>query len=146
MHADHSFPFSIPLSSPISPLPSTPRFFLHDLFRKEQVSKEQEPKRTKQNTIRQGKSPHVEAEQGNPMGGRESQEQVKESVMHPLPLLGKAQSQQPYHTHRGQGHISLQNLKPRETQCANDAVCPWGYSQNTQKHRIIFFLMKTSAL
>lgn len=43
---------------------------------------------TKQDTIRHGQSPHIEAGQGNHMGGKESQEQAKESEMTLLPLLG----------------------------------------------------------
>ena len=39
-------------------------------------------KHTKQNTIRQGKSPPMEAGQDNPTGGKESQEQTKESEHH----------------------------------------------------------------
>ena len=35
-----------------------------------------------------GKSPHIGAGQGNPIGGKESQEQVKESEIHLLPLVG----------------------------------------------------------
>ena len=38
--------------------------------------------------MRQGKGPHIEAGEGNPMGGKESQEQAKESETHRLPLLG----------------------------------------------------------
>ena len=43
---------------------------------------------TKQNTIKQWKSPHNEAGQGITSGGKESQEQVKESKTHQLLELG----------------------------------------------------------
>lgn len=42
---------------------------------------------TKQDTIKQGKSPHTEAREGNPTGGKGSQKQTKESKTNPLPLL-----------------------------------------------------------
>ena len=73
---DHSFS-----SLYFSQVPSTPHIPLPTLFffRKEQAPKKQLPNMTKQNTIRQGKSPHNEAGQGITSGGKESQEQVKES-------------------------------------------------------------------
>ena len=79
-------PPSIPLSSPPHlPSPSDP-FLFHFLFRKEQTSKRHQPNRTKHDTVRQGKSPHVEAGQSNPIRGKESQEQT-ELETHLLPLL-----------------------------------------------------------
>jgi hypothetical protein len=47
---------------------------LQFLFRKEQASKIRQSNRTKQDTIRQGESPYI----GNPIGGKESQQQAKE--------------------------------------------------------------------
>jgi hypothetical protein len=48
----------------------------------------------KQVTIRQSKSPHIRG-QGNPEGGKESQEQAKESEIHPLSLFMAPQKHQP---------------------------------------------------
>lgn len=45
----------------------------------------------KQETIRQGENPHIEAGQVNPIGGNQSLEQAKESEIHPPPLLGVPQ-------------------------------------------------------
>lgn len=45
------------------------------------------PNMTKQDTIKQGKSRHTEAREGNPTGGKGSQKQTKESKTDPLPLL-----------------------------------------------------------
>ncbi|KAL6065995.1 hypothetical protein STEG23_002463, partial [Scotinomys teguina] len=53
----------------------TPYLFL---FRKEQAPKRQQPNMRKQDTIRQVKSPHIKAGQGNSMERKESQEQTKE--------------------------------------------------------------------
>jgi hypothetical protein len=52
-------------------------------IRKDQASRRQQPNMTKQNTLRQDKIPHTKAERGNPTGGKESQEQAKESDTHP---------------------------------------------------------------
>lgn len=52
---------------------------------------EQQPKKTEQDTTRQGQTTHIEADQGYPVGGKESQEQTKESEGHHFPLLGVPQ-------------------------------------------------------
>jgi hypothetical protein len=53
-------------------------------FRKEeQASKSKQANMTKHDVIKQGKSPHIQAEQDNPIGGKESQEQAKESETAP---------------------------------------------------------------
>lgn len=41
--------------------------------------------------MRESKNPHVRTGQGNPDGGKEPQEQTKESEIHLLPLLGVSQ-------------------------------------------------------
>ena len=53
---------------------------------------------TKQDTIGQDQSPHIEAGQGNQMGGKESQEQAKESEMTLLPLLVPQKQQASSHS------------------------------------------------
>lgn len=45
-------------------------------------------------TIRGGKRSHIEDEQGNPVEGKKSQKQAKESQIHSLPLLGVPQNHQ----------------------------------------------------
>ena len=71
IHLNYTFPSFYPSQSPASllyaeytpfPLP----------FRKEEASKRQQASMTKQDTMRQGKSPHLEAGHGNPIGGQES--------------------------------------------------------------------------
>lgn len=52
----------------------------------------------KQDAVRQGKNLHIEARQGNPIGGQESQEWAKGSETCLLPLLGVPQK------HRGNSH------------------------------------------
>lgn len=81
-----SFPslHSFQLSPPLLSIRSTPPPFP---FRKGQPSKGQQPKMPKQDTIRQGERPHLEAGQGNLIGGKGSQEQAKESKTQALPLL-----------------------------------------------------------
>lgn len=73
------------LSSPADPLPLC--FF----FRKQQAFKKYLSAMIKQDVIRQGKSPHAEAQQDNPKGGKASQEQAKESEEQPLPLFSALQ-------------------------------------------------------
>lgn len=53
--------------------------------------------RIKQDTIREGKSPHIKVKLGNPnpVGGKESHEQALESEICLFPLLGFASSKQP---------------------------------------------------
>ena len=95
MHLNHSFStlnLLLTTTSPLDPL------IFHSLFSKEQVFKGQQPNRTKQETIRQGEISHIEAGQGNLIGGKGSHEQSQESKTAPLPLLGvpqKTLSQQP---------------------------------------------------
>jgi hypothetical protein len=60
-------------------------------LRKEQASKRQQPKL---DSTGKGKSPNIEAEQGNIIGGKGFQEQAKESETHLLILLGVPQKQQ----------------------------------------------------
>lgn len=57
------------------------------LFRKKQDSKRQPPNMEKQDIIRQGKSSHVEGGQGSPIGGKECQDEAKESETHSLLML-----------------------------------------------------------
>lgn len=85
---------SLPVFSPSIPpciphLPSPSDSLLLFLLR-EQAS-ERQLNRTKQNTVRHGKSPHTVTGQGNLIGEKESQEQAKESKKQPLPLLGVSQ-------------------------------------------------------
>jgi hypothetical protein len=90
-------PCALLLPSPLPPpvFPIFPRSITHFFSsRKEQVSKRQQPKVTKQDTIRLGISPHIKAEQGNPIGEKESQEQAKKSGMDGLVLLEVSQKQQ----------------------------------------------------
>lgn len=65
-------PPSTPSSSPTSPLPH-----IHSP-RKKKVSQEHQRSVTN-NTIRSGKKPHIKAGQGNPDGGKGSEEHAKES-------------------------------------------------------------------
>lgn len=58
------------------------------LFRKEQISKRGQPNRTKQKTLRQVESLHIYAEQDNPVGEKEFQEQTEESETHPSKIPG----------------------------------------------------------
>ena len=76
-----------PLNAPLLP---TPLF----LFRKWQDSQGYQPNMSYQVAIRLGTSPHIKAGQGNPVGGKGSQEQAKESETPPLPLLGVPQEHQ----------------------------------------------------
>ena len=60
------FSFLLPTPKPLSPL--VPDLLtLHSLFRKEQTSRRWCPNRTKQDAVRQYKSSHLTAEQGNPI-------------------------------------------------------------------------------
>jgi hypothetical protein len=43
---------------------------------------------TTEDTVRQVKGTHIEARQGNPIGGNETQGQAKQLEMEPLLLLG----------------------------------------------------------
>jgi hypothetical protein len=62
-------------------------------FRKEWASKRQQPNMTKQDPTRQGNSPHINAGQGNPIGGKEkSPKSRQESKTHALPLFGVSQT------------------------------------------------------
>lgn len=54
-------------------------------MRKEQTSKRQ-PDRATQDTIRQGKRPHIDTGKGNLIGRKESQEQAEESEINLLPF------------------------------------------------------------
>lgn len=65
VYSDQSFPSSTPSFSS-DPLP------LHFFFRKEQSSTTRQPNRTKQNTVRPRKSPHIKDEQDNPLRENES--------------------------------------------------------------------------
>jgi hypothetical protein len=56
------------------------------LFRKEPASERQHINRTKQDTTKTDGSPHIEADQSNPIGRKKSQEQAKESEIHLLSL------------------------------------------------------------
>lgn len=81
IHPNYSSPPSTPPGSlhlpfPLDPLP------LYLLSQKEQTSMRQQANRTKQDAIRQGESPRMEAGQGNLIGGKQSQEQAKESAIH----------------------------------------------------------------
>lgn len=49
---------------------------------------------TKQDTIKQIKRLHTEAEKSNPRGGKDTQEQVKEKKILQFPLLGVSQKYQ----------------------------------------------------
>lgn len=74
IYPEHSFPSHFILASSIfplsqihsSPIPCT----------KEQASKRQQGSMTKQDTVTQGKCPHIKARQGCSIGGKESQEQT----------------------------------------------------------------------
>ena len=69
------FPFpALPPATPASPLPQILTTIV--FFKKSQDCKRQQPNTTKQNTIRQSKNPHIKAGQGNPIGGRKSQELI----------------------------------------------------------------------
>jgi hypothetical protein len=54
----------------------------------EQTSKRLQPNMTTEDTVRQVKGTHIEARQGNPIGGNETQGQAKQLEMEPLLLLG----------------------------------------------------------
>lgn len=82
----HSFQFQIPSS--LDPLT------LPFVFRKEQISKRGQPNRTKQNTLRQGESLHIHAEQDNSVGERGFQQQAEESEAYLLSHLGVPQKSQ----------------------------------------------------
>lgn len=56
-------------------------------FRKDSASKRLETNKTKQNTLRKGKHSHIEARKGNPIGGKEPQEQVTESETLCIPTV-----------------------------------------------------------
>lgn len=95
LHLNHS----CPLHSSQTHLPSlSPSSIpLHFHFRKKKKSRLQKDKtQTWQNKIskRLGKSPHMEAEQGNPKRGKDNQGQVKESETHLLLLLWAPQRHQ----------------------------------------------------
>lgn len=79
-------PTPSPFFSPSDPL------YLGFFCRKEPDSKTQQPNTAAQDAIRQGKIPHVQAGQGDPAGGKESQEQARESET--LPQLGVPQKHQ----------------------------------------------------
>jgi hypothetical protein len=49
----------------------------------------------KQDTIRQGKRPHIQTGQGNLIGGKVSQEETKESEKYPLPQKHQGSPQNP---------------------------------------------------
>lgn len=48
-------------------------------------------KQNKTDTIRQSESHHIKAGQGDPLGGKESQDNTKESDTHPVPPSGVPQ-------------------------------------------------------
>lgn len=79
-------PYSAP--SQLLFLPSPPDPPLHYFLQKSVGLQETTTNRTEQHTIRQGTSPHIEARQGNPIRGRESQGQAKEFRDTPALLLG----------------------------------------------------------
>lgn len=74
---------SILLSSSTPLLSSSPEemIALHFLLRKEQASKQGQLTRTIQGTTRQGKSPHIDAKQGNSTWGNESQKALINSLL-----------------------------------------------------------------
>lgn len=84
IYLDHNFPCLCYYPPPLFPSSILPLF----PFKKQQTSKRQQPKTTKQNTVKQCKIPHTEARQGSPRGGKESQEQAKEPETHGFPQLG----------------------------------------------------------
>lgn len=87
--------------SPHFPSPSDP-FLLCLLFWKEQASERKLLTRTKQDTIRQVKNPHLEARQGNSMGGKESQgKRVRAIPAPPVRSPSKTTSYEPVQTHEG---------------------------------------------
>jgi hypothetical protein len=92
-HSNHSFssPYSSQLPNSTCPQICTPPF----PFRKEQTSKTQQSNMAKQDTIRQGKRPHIQTGQGNLIGGKVSQEETKESEKYPLPQKHQGSPQNP---------------------------------------------------
>lgn len=76
-----TFPSPRPTILPPEPLPAS-------------SEKNRQTDRTKQDTLRQYKSPHIGSGQGNPIGGKESQQQAKESEIHLFPLLVGLQNTQ----------------------------------------------------
>lgn len=82
------------ISTAVSPLPSSPSPVLSlrftaplFLFRKEQVSQRYQPNSEKQDKISLSTNPHIEFEWGNPLGGKGSHKEAKESEITPLRLL-----------------------------------------------------------
>jgi hypothetical protein len=60
-------------------IPSWPRSTVFQFsFQKKQAFKRRQPKRTKEDTVRQSRSPHITTGQGNPIREADSQEQTKE--------------------------------------------------------------------
>lgn len=89
IHLNHSSPPSTSIHPHLpSPQVHSPSIFCSE---KKQVSKRRQQNRTKQDTIRQSESHNIKSEQVNPIRGKESQEQAKESELHLLPLLGVPQ-------------------------------------------------------
>lgn len=71
-------------------------------FRKQHVSKRQQlnkKQKTKQDSARQGKSPHMEYGKGHPIGGKEPQEPEKELETYMLPVLGVLQKKYQGNSH-----------------------------------------------
>jgi hypothetical protein len=65
--------------------------------RKEQVFKRGHSNRTKQDALRQGKSPYLGTDKGNLIGGKESQDQTKESEIYLPTMLGISSTPLPKH-------------------------------------------------
>jgi hypothetical protein len=88
--------FSSLHSPPRYPAPTRFHRYIPPLFLLQNRTGFQQPtvKQDKQDTIRQGSSPHIKIEEGNPTGGKEFQEQAKEPEIHPLSLLGVLQKHQ----------------------------------------------------
>lgn len=76
-----------------------------------------------------GKSPHIKTGQGNPLGGKEPQEESKESKLYPLPLLGVSREANSHstctknlvQTHAGPWLAISTSVNPREP-CLVDVV------------------------
>lgn len=102
IHPSHSFPSLHSLLSYPDPLQ------LHFLFRKEQVSlQEMAAKQDKTRYSKTRQKPSIEAGQGNPKRGKESEEQAKELEIHLLPLSGFLSSRDPCLVDSSVDHVLL---------------------------------------
>lgn len=107
------------LTSPLprtTPPPPSP-------VRKEQASQRQ-PNMTKQNTIRQGKSPHIEAASINMTGGKESQEEarVRDTPFPQLGVPGKHQANS--HSTHAESVVQSQEAQCLPPRCLKACVSP----------------------